>query len=330
METVLRAWRPFGSEEFLRRAIFRSLTIAGFLLILGIAAHNYSEAYRIKHQEEETALSSVRMEGVKDGFGEIFKEKIFPETGAAGLLSGMRAKPDISGKVEDTKAAAIVPPAGRGTAGEPLPLPEQMTAQTEEMEMIVTDEKIPAAMRVILYGSGGIPEIWESVYDPASFSTDMLFVPEREGMIFDGWYMDKECHVPFEKTETLPETLVLYAGWKENMKPAEDEKGFLIDERGYIIGCNAKAETVIDGLLCVPSYSECKGIEKGAFDAIKDLVCDIYISDNITYIAPGAFDNLEYLMYIEVHPGNTSYYSVNGILYNMDHTVAARPGMRLP
>ncbi|MCI9215811.1 hypothetical protein AALA78_11300 [Lachnospiraceae bacterium 42-17] len=331
MEGVLRVYVPLCDEMFWRRVIVRSIVVLGFITLLGLSARKYGKAYRICMAEEDTA-GSMRTGSTA---GEILKGMIFPGTEDSVLMSGMKKVPDISGSIENREFPIECYPGEEMTDEQSMyePAEEQMTITdgTEEPGAILPNVDAPpyentsASIRVILYGSGGIPEISEAVYDLASFSVDMLCIPEKENMIFNGWYMDEACTMPFERTEVLPEVLELYAAWIKKPEVTVDEKGFILDERGYIVGCNANMETVIDGLLCVPSYVECRGIEKGAFDVVKELVYDIYISENITYIAPGAFDSLGCLMYIEVHPRNPSYYSVNGILYNMDGTVEVCP-----
>lgn len=59
-------------------------------------------------------------------------------------------------------------------------------------------------------------------------------------------------------------------------------------------------------------------MEAHAFDKLAQMVEEIYIPANITYIAPEAFENLTNLIYIEVAPNNPVYYSVNGELYMKD------------
>ena len=55
-----------------------------------------------------------------------------------------------------------------------------------------------------------------------------------------------------------------------------------------------------------------------AFDKLAQMVEEIYIPANITYIASGVFENLTNLIYIEVAEDNPVYYSVNGELYTKD------------
>ena len=50
---------------------------------------------------------------------------------------------------------------------------------------------------------------------------------------------------------------------------------------------------------------------------------EVYIPSNITYIAPGAFDHLHLLMFIEVAEDNPAYYSEDGILYAADGEIIA-------
>ena len=40
--------------------------------------------------------------------------------------------------------------------------------------------------------------------------------PVREGYIFDGWYLDRACTVPFDPSvDTVTQSMTLYAGWKQ-------------------------------------------------------------------------------------------------------------------
>lgn len=88
--------------------------------------------------------------------------------------------------------------------------------------------------------------------------------------------------------------------------------GFICDPSGRIIGCDGVSVT--DGVLCLPFDGECTGVAAGALASLGGSVCEIYIPANITMIDEGAFDGLEGLMYIEVHPDNPVYGSSAGIL----------------
>ena len=80
---------------------------------------------------------------------------------------------------------------------------------------------------------------------------------------------------------------------------------------------------VSDGLLLLPFDDSCTGVDPHAFDKLAQMVEEIYIPANITYIASGVFENLTNLIYIEVAPDNPVYYSENGELYTKggDHLV---------
>lgn len=41
-------------------------------------------------------------------------------------------------------------------------------------------------------------------------------IPTREGYVFDGWYRDTNSKLPWNlKTDTVTESMTLYAGWRE-------------------------------------------------------------------------------------------------------------------
>lgn len=46
---------------------------------------------------------------------------------------------------------------------------------------------------------------------------EMPELPTREGFVFDGWYLDPGCTMPWNlETDTVTESMTLYAGWIEN------------------------------------------------------------------------------------------------------------------
>ncbi len=185
-------------------------------------------------------------------------------------------------------------------------------------------EETPSVMLTVsAYGNGGVPEVVEISVDPAAFTLETLETPTRLGKLFDGWYVDAECSIPFSGIEEGCRSLNLYAGWKEF-------PGFKSNDLGHIVGCTGSIEAVFDGFLCIPGYENCVGIEKGAFDGMEEDVFELYIPANITYIEEGAFDNLTNLMFIEASGDNPAFYSEKGVLYYNDGTVAAYPeGLRL-
>lgn len=103
--------------------------------------------------------------------------------------------------------------------------------------------------------------------------------------------------------------------------------GFLSDAKGHITGYTDASKFMKDHLVVFPVNKACTGIEKGALKGLEGEIFEIYIPANITYIAPGAFDDLTNLYYIEAAGENSAFYSDNGILYYRNGKVAACPGM---
>ena len=193
---------------------------------------------------------------------------------------------------------------------------------TDIPEIKVPDEDVedlPAMLTVSAHGNGGVPEMTSIRAEADGFTAEALPVPRRLGKIFDGWYMDGACTIPFEGGSVSGlEELALYAGWKEF-------PGFLCDDSGYIIGCTGGPDAVTDGILLIPDSADCVGIAAGAFDGLGGEAFETYIPGNITYIAPGAFDNLWSLMHIEVSVDNPVYYSAGGTVYDRNGEEVAYP-----
>ena len=181
---------------------------------------------------------------------------------------------------------------------------------------------IPETLTIHLNGNGGEPAFSTMTESMDAVSAEEWSVPFRLGKVFDGWYLDAGCTVPF--TGVNPEdyagadaaALEVYAGWREL-------DGFACNDAGHIISC--AGGSVIDGIFALPSDAACTGIEAGALSSVAGLITEVYIPANITYIGPGAFDGLGSLMYIEAAPGNPNYYSVGGVLYTMSGEVVAAP-----
>lgn len=172
----------------------------------------------------------------------------------------------------------------------------------------------PTVLTIHLYGNGGEPSMTTMTGSTAAISSEDWSVPFKLGKVFDGWYLDAGCTIPFGGVEEGVEMLELYAGWREL-------EGVVCNDTGHIISCG----TVVDGILALPSNAACTGIESGALAEIAGEISEIYIPANIGYIAPGAFDGLPGLMYIEVAAGNPNYYSEGGVLYTADGEVVAAP-----
>ena len=197
------------------------------------------------------------------------------------------------------------------TAGN-LPVTEQETVPGEDQAT-----PVPAVLTIYLHGNGGTPDMTTFTEPLDALSPETWSVPFRLGKVFDGWYLDAGCTIPFSEVEEDVEQLEVYAGWKELA-------GFVSDDAGHITSCVAEG-AIQDGILALPSDMACTGIESGALAAVAGQVAEIYIPANITYIGEGAFENLPSLMYFEVATGNPNYYSEGGILYTAAGEMVACP-----
>lgn len=193
-----------------------------------------------------------------------------------------------------------------------LPVTEQETVPGEDQAT-----PVPAVLTIYLHGNGGTPDMTTFTEPLDALSPETWSVPFRLGKVFDGWYLDAGCTIPFSEVKEGVEQLELYAGWKELA-------GFVSDDAGHITSC-ATEEVIQDGILALPSDMACTGIESGALAAVADQVAEIYIPANITYIGEGAFEKLPNLMYIEAAAGNPNYYSEGGILYTVTGEIVACP-----
>lgn len=226
-------------------------------------------------------------------------------------------------KVPDGTASlgAQTVPAAAPVEGSPvvsvIPVESDQTDQAEGALSGEPEEILPAMMTVHLYGNGGSPAVVTVAEQADTISSESWTVPQRPGKVFDGWYLDAACTRPFEALEEGTDVLELYAGWREI-------EGFASDDEGHILSCTSGG-VIVDGLLALPGVSACTGIEAGALAGVAGQIMEIYIPANILYIAPGAFDGLPNLMYIEVEAGNPNYYSENGILYTAGGEIAGRP-----
>lgn len=116
-----------------------------------------------------------------------------------------------------------------------------------------------------------------------------------------------------DKTDTNPDILV------------ERFPGFLINEKGHITGYTDASKFMKDSLAIFPRNAGCTGIEKGALKGLEAEIFEIYLPANIIYIEDGALDDLVNLYFIEAAPGNSRFYSENGILYYRNGEAAVIP-----
>lgn len=176
------------------------------------------------------------------------------------------------------------------------------------------------ALTVSVYGNSGIPELTTFTVEQENFDAASLEIPRRLGKEFDGWYLDADGTKPFEGLADNQKALELYAGWKEF-------DGFICNDEGHVTSYT-DLSVATGGILAFPRSPDCTGVEYGSLEGLEDIVMEVYIHTNITYIAPETFDHLRFLMYIEVAPGNPNYYSEDGILYSSSGELVAYPNGR--
>lgn len=337
MEGILKLWIPVFEENLPREILFRSITVVICACILGMCARCFGTEYTGTPKEAENIVSHMRsgtlggsLAGALDIEPSDPVRNMVPPIRISGLPA---AEAPISSERALPKSAAL--PESMPVRNEmPDTLPDiyeetDAAIREEDKEIIntpaVSAPEAAAVLKVYAYGNGGLPELLEISGEADTFSTDMLSCPKRAGKLFDGWYIDAACTVPFSEVFSevtgKAESVELYAGWREY-------PGFTADDRGYITGCTGTADAVIEGLLRIPDYEGCTGIESGSFDGLEDSITEVFIPANITYIAPDAFDGLSNLMYFEVLEGNPAYYSEYGILYYSDGTEAVYPAGR--
>lgn len=315
MEMVLKLQMKTYERTLLSWEFCKGLLVLFSVLILAVNAYLYGGKYYKLVNGEEIGSCSVMGKITSDRVRKIYE-----------IAEMLRRIPNEDRLVEAEEMLMEFSEVNQvdtgykgGSTTETLPPAETAAAESESAES--SEEVLPFIMSINVYGNGGIPEFFTMSCEPEAFTVETLEVPRRMGKLFDGWYLDAECTVPYVgQTEKL-EVLNLYAGWKEF-------EGFLADDSGYITGCTKQKELLVDGLLWLPAYDTCVGVLENAFAGLGDAVYEICIPPNITDISVDAFAGFSNLMYIQVLEGNPRYYSENGILYYSDGTEAVYPAGR--
>lgn len=299
MEGILNCTIPGIKICILWRQIAGSALLAAVLACLYIFAWFQSTAYDSLPQGRSASP-------VMNGQTGRVVSGMFPEI-ALGIT-----KPTVVLSLDERKEEARI-----------FPEVNQKKKEDLNVQVMTSSDSHPAETPLIvvcLYGNGGMPE--KTIYscESTNIEVDAFQRPRRLGKEFTGWYLDPACTMPFTGVEGTPVNLALYAGWKEF-------DGFVSDENGRIIGCTSPS-VATDGILTFPRSMDCTGIERNSLGGLEEEVIEVYIPSNITYIAPGAFDHLHLLMFIEVAEDNPAYYSEDGILYAADGEIIAYPGGR--
>lgn len=355
MEEIIKLETMFGKRHIPKDSICRALAVIAGMILLCLCVENQSIRYRKAavsdggNAERCLYAGGIPVENAELYLG-ITKEIDLPNYGidmyhpeldmtkyvSTGRIAdeidetkGLTAKTDYNAVF---RYPAVTHPADAGMIKNDLSVsdsagknPADSAADNNTTTVPPVTEtpavEIVTTVLVTAYGNGGIPEIAENTYEIADFTIEALGTPERLGKLFTGWYEDAEGTIPFDGLREDTESLKLYAGWSEF-------PGFISNDSGYIIGCTGEEEAVFGGLLVLPFHKSCTGIEKGALDGQEYFITDIYIPANITYIEPGTFDGLAYLMYIQVDEGNPVYFSEKGILYDRAGNMIAYPAGR--
>lgn len=160
----------------------------------------------------------------------------------------------------------------------------------------------------------------------SDFAVDVPVPPVKDS-ISDQMYADEDqIHPSVDNTVSESEAIPVPDQSDEIPRTEEPAKpltymtssGFEYDENGMIISC--AGASCFDGLLVLPSDAACTGISALALSEVGGDIYEIYIPANITYIEPGALNSFVNLCYVEVHPDNPSYTSLEGELYYLDGT----------
>lgn len=323
MDEIIRLSGYMWDGEQDREAVVEKLCKVLVLVIFGVCLWTAAESLSSSGADERgySAESSfVRNQAVEDEKQGMIPSAFSVSDSLDFSVPAPIPAPAVDQKVQEnmenlgTQAVPSDVPAGSGSAVSAIPVESD---QAEGSLAEEPEEVLPAMLTIHLYGNGGSPAVATVAEQADVVSSENWNIPQRPGKVFDGWYLDEACTRPFEAVEEGTTVLELYAGWREL-------EGFVSDDEGHILSCTSGG-VIVDGLLALPGVSACTGIEAGALAGVAGQIMEIYISANILYIAPGAFDGLPNLMYIEVEAGNPNYYSENGILYTAGGEIAGRP-----
>lgn len=263
-----------------------------------------------KQTQLETDCLTVIGTAVPDGKSIVEKAAVDRSVFFAALGSA-----EDEGKGVPGTGRANMEPEGR-TEGQTINRGSSLVESTAEEKE--DSPPVPAEIALILYGNGGLPERADYMFEPGTFNLEEVEGPKRLGKIFDGWYLDPECTMPFSGRMEEGTAIELYAGWKEF-------PGYICDEMGYVIGCSDIGFVLTDGLVALPTHESCVGLRAGAYAGVEEEIFEVYVPANITEIEKGAFSSMPNLLFIQVAEGNPAYYSEDGILYRKDGSLEAIP-----
>ena len=283
------SWSVRERADVLPDVAGNSLAIEDVLTAVNLAkALNLPEENLLVEAGSMTAEPAVTPAPAKTSSAEAISAVTAPTATAPTVTTPDAVVPDVITPTEDITTPGVTDTPGTTVVPDATDTPG--TTDTPGAAVI------PETLTIHLNGNGGEPALSTMTESMDAVSAEGWSVPFRPGKVFDGWYLDAGCTVPF--TGVNPEdyagtdtaVLEVYAGWREL-------DGFACNDAGYIISC--AGGSVIDGIFALPSDAACTGIEAGALSSVAGLITEVYIPANITYIGPGAFDGLGSLMYID-------------------------------
>ena len=340
MEWCEERYRETGFEEFIRRGVRTILVLVLFLsLVMGV----------------EDMTSGKELPVIHDGYGGAvsFREEVLPDVFKAAedaaSLPGYdeRTEPAVILPDKLIYEKVILPeslPSADTGLTEPadIVVPDgpivQEAAAVPEVSLPTND--IQAADDPVTEFSGNdISVMDEGSRTPASdisvTEDNVPDIPVTEDDAPDIPASDlpgAEVDMP-DIPETKDENVVdQTSGESQNMEGSEEAaegetsdteeaaeagtgvSGFIVDESGMIRGISDISLAVSDMCLYLPAEG-CAGIASGAFSGVTEEIVDVYIPSSITNIEEGAFLGLPYVCKYEVEPGNSMYYTENGVLF---------------
>ena len=354
MEWCEERYRETGFEEFVRRGVRTILVLVLFLsLVMGVEDMTLGKELPVIHDGYGGAVS-FREEVLPDvfkaaedaaslpGYDErtepavilpdklIYEKVILPES-LPSADTGLTEPADIvvpDGPI--VQEAAAVPEVSLPTndiqaaddpvtefSGNDISVMDE-GSRTPASDISVTEDNVPD----IPVTEDDAPDI--PVSDISGAEDDMPDIPAVEdnelGNLFD---------IPETKDENVADQT---SGESQNMEVSEEAaegetsdteeaaeagtgvSGFIVDESGMIRGISDISLAVSDMCLYLPAEG-CAGISSGAFSGVTEEIVDVYIPSSITNIEEGAFLGLPYVCKYEVEPGNSMYYTENGVLF---------------
>ena len=229
-----RAW-----DQAVLWLILAAFCVASYGLIsvqASVAAYGNEEA-GILSREMMSAGTAEFLTGIREGKPDWMTWTL---PGALVLAEEL----DVSLEKRPEPAAEIHSGSG-GAVAATAPVEKAPAEEVPAVETPGTDTvAVPVEIPVILHGNGGLPETSELTATAEGFDLEGLAEPTRLGKLFDGWYLDAGCTIPFTKVEEGATRMDLYAGWKEF-------PGYRCDDAGYVTGYTDVGRVLTDGLVAL-------------------------------------------------------------------------------